>query len=158
MLYDVWDGLVYHGENLSPVELEFTTKPANTFFNIGTALPDKLNITPTVYGISDNEAIKRGDIRKLNVLCKTNYTKNVAEIVDNIEMRVYVMDGSAQLDVIPYMKMDRSLSETYTLIDTSLLIPNTYYVDVKIYSGMELKIFHDILHFKVVDDANNKYE
>ena len=68
------------------------------------------------------------------------------------------MDGSAQLDVIPYMKMDRSLSETYTLIDTSLLIPSTYYVDVKIYSGMELKIFHDILHFKVVDDANNKYE
>ena len=158
MLYDVWDGLVYHGENLSPVELEFTTKPANTFFNIGTALPDKLNITPTVYGISDNEVIKRGDIRKLNVLCKTNYTKNVAEIVDNIEMRVYVMDGSAQLDVIPYIKMDRSLSETYTLIDTSLLIPSTYYVDVKIYSGMELKIFHDILHFKVVDDANNKYE
>ena len=51
MLYDVWDGLVYHGENLSPVELEFTTKPANTFFNIGTALPDKLNITPTVMAL-----------------------------------------------------------------------------------------------------------
>ena len=158
MLYDVWDGLMYNGEELKAVELEFTTKQPGSYFNIGTALPDKLDITPTAYGISDNETIKRGDIRKLNVLCRTNYTKNVAEIVDNVEIRMYVMDGTAQLEVIPYMKMDRTFSETFSLIDTSLLIPNTYYVDVRINSGIELKIYHDILHFRIVDDANNKYE
>ena len=106
MLYDVWGGLMYNGEELKPVELEFTTKQPGSYFNIGTALPDKLDITPTAYGISDNETIKRGDIRKLNVLCRTNYTKNMAEIVDNVEMRMYVMDGTAQLEVIPYMKME----------------------------------------------------
>ena len=54
--------------------------------------------------------------------------------------------------------MDRTFSETFSLIDTSLLIPNTYYVDVRINSGIELKIYHDILHFRIVDDTNNKYE
>ena len=82
---------------------------------------------------------------------------NVSELVNNAEIRIYIIDGTAQVDVIPYMKMDMAYNETYCLLDTSILIPNTYYVDIRLSSGMEMKTSHDLLHFTIKNDANNRY-
>ena len=54
-------------------------------------------------------------------------------------------------------KLNKTLTENYTVIDTNMLIPQKYYVDVKINYGMQSIIHHDMLHFKIVDDLNNKY-
>ena len=43
------------------------------------------------------------------------------------------------------------------IIDTGMLIPQNYYIDVKINYGMQSIIHHDMIHFKIVDDLNNKY-
>ena len=43
------------------------------------------------------------------------------------------------------------------MIDTSILIPQKYYVDVKIVYGMESIINHNILTFNIVNDIGNKY-
>ena len=157
MLYDTWGGITYQGENFGPVELEFTARPSKARFSIGSSISEKTDITPTLYGINDNEEIKRGDIRKICLSCRKDYTMNVSELVNNAEIRIYIMDGTAQVDVIPYMKMDMAYNETYFLLDTSILIPNTYYVDIRLNSGMEMKTSHDLLHFTIKNDANNRY-
>ena len=157
MLYDIWDGIVYQGETLSPVELEFTTKPASSYFKIGSSMPEKSTFTPTVYGINDSEEIKRGDLRKVCFIFKKDYAKNTAMVIDGVDARLYVMDGTAEVDVIPYLETNRAFTDTYIMIDTSMLIPNTYYMDVRVKYGMEMVEHHDILHFTIVNEENNKY-
>jgi hypothetical protein len=157
MLYDVWDGIVYHGETLSPVEMEFTTKPSNMFFQLGSELPERGSFTPTVYGINDSEQIKRGDVRKVCFIFRKDYTRNTGVVVDDVQVRLYVMDGTAQVDVTPYIVADRALNDTYVMIDTSMLIPNTYYMDVRVKYGMEMIGHHNVLHFTIVNEENNRY-
>lgn len=157
MLYDTWDNIIYNGEQLSPVEMEFTTRPASSFFKLGSQMPEVGSFTPTVYGINDSEQIKRGDLRKVCFIFKKDYAKNTAVLIDDVEARLYVMDGTAQVDVIPYLKTNRAFSDTYIMIDTSMLIPNTYYMDVRVKYGMEMIEHHDILHFTIVNEENNKY-
>ena len=157
MLYDTWSNLFYQGQELDPVEMDFTTYPARSFFSIGSQLPDKNAYTPTVYGIKDNEEIKRFDLRKVVLLMRKDYDMNTLATIDDVEARLYVKDGTAELDVIPFVKCDRAFTVTYMMIDTSILIPNTYYMDVRVKYGMEMIVHHQVLKFKIVDDENNKY-
>ena len=157
MLYDVWDNLIYNGERLNPVEMEFTTRNYSSFFQLGSQTPEPPEFTPTVYGINDSEQIKRGDLRKVCFLFKKDYAKNTAIFVDDVEVRLYVMDGTAQVDVTPYLETNRAFTDTYIMVDTSMLIPNTYYMDVKVKYGMKMIEHHDVLHFTIVDNENNKY-
>lgn len=157
ILYDTWDGLLYQGKYLSPVELEFTTRPASSFFQLGYNIPEKGAFTPSVYGINDSEHIKRGDVRKVCFTFKKDYTRNTAVLVDDVEVRFYVMDGTAQVNVTPYLRAERAFNDTYVMVDTSILIPNTYYMDVRIKYGMEMIEHHDVLHFTIVNEENNRF-
>lgn len=157
MLYDKWSNIKYNGNDINDVELEFTTQSQYTYFKMGSNLPEKQNFTPTIYGISEGEDIKPYDVRKVCFLFKKEYSKNVAVYVDDIEVRLYVMDGTAQVTVIPYIKTERAFGEVYLLIDTSILIPNTYHMDVRVKYGMEMVEHHNILTFNIVNDENNKY-
>lgn len=157
MLYDTWSNVIYQGEDLGPVELEFTTKSPKSFFKIGTSLPEQNAFTPTIYGVKDDEVIKRGDIRKICALFRNNYSQNKATVIDGVEIRLYVKDGTAENDVIAFTRMDKTFDETYFLLDTNILIPNTYYIDIRVRYGMESIIHHDVSHFKIVNDLNNKF-
>ena len=157
MLYDTWGDIIYHGTNLSPVELDFTLKSPSNYFAIGNAIQDEPTFTPSIYGIKSDEHIKRGDIRKLGVLTKVNYKTSIVQLISSMEIRLYVKDGEREIDVIHWDKLNKTLTENYTVIDTNMLIPQIYYVDVKINYGMQSIIHHDMLHFRIVDDLNNKY-
>lgn len=158
MLYDIWDGIAYQGTNLNAVELDFTLKSTPNFFNIGNSLSaTNLKLTPSISGIQQREQIKRGDIRKLIVSAKPNYTVNTIQLVDDMDIRVYVKDGTREIDVIEWDKVNKAFSENFYVIDTNILIPQRYYVDIRIKYGMDMIVHHDILSFDIVDDLNNKY-
>lgn len=158
MLYDTWDGIVYQGSELNAVELDFTLKATSNFFNIGNS-SDATNTTfiPSTSGIQEKETIKRGDVRKLIISAKPKYTTNTVQLVDNIDVRVYVKDGTREIDVIKWDKVNKTFSENFYIIDTNILIPQKYYVDIRIKYGMNSIIHHDVLSFNIVDDLNNKY-
>lgn len=158
MLYDTWGGIVYHGTELSPIELDFTIKQPALWFNIGKSIEDEPTFTPSVFGIASNEVIKRGDIRKLGVITRVNYNANQTQLIDGIEARVYVKDGERELDIIKWEHLNKTITENYMIIDTNMLIPQNYYVDVRINYGMQSIIHHDVIHFKIVDNLNNKYD
>jgi len=157
MLFDTWGNISYGGVKLDDVELDFTVKRPSVYFNIGNSIEDEPDFTPSVFGIKSDEEIKRGDIRKLGVITRVNYTKTMAASVDSIELRLYVRDGTRELDVIPFDRMNKTMNETFTVLDTNMLLPQKYYVDVKINYGMQSIIHHDMLHFKIIGDLNNKY-
>ena len=157
MFYDEWTNLIYNGNKLPSVELNFTTQNPFEYFKVGNGLPEQNSFTPTCYGINDNEQIQRNDIRKVNFLIKKSYQTNVATRVGDVYARLYVMDGTAQCDVIPYHKVNKAFTENYMEIDTSILPPNEYHIDVKIIYGMECIEHQDILKFSIVNNLNNKY-
>jgi hypothetical protein len=157
MLFDTWSNIIYDGTELDPVELDVTLKSPNMFFNIGNKLESNKRFAPNVLGINDSENIKRGDIRKVNITARVQYSTNESELITGMETRLYVMDGTRELDVLPWEPVNKTFLENYTVIDTNILIPQRYYMDIKIKYGMEEIIHHDVLHFDIVDDINNKY-
>lgn len=158
MLYDTWDGIVYQGSDLDAVELDFTLKDTPNFFNIGNSLEsDNITYTPSIYGISEKEQINRGDVRKLVINGRPSYSYNTYELLDSMDIRLYVKDGTSEIDVIKWDRVNKSFTNNYYVIDTNILIPNRYYVDVRIKYGMNSIIHHDVLSFDVVNNLNNKY-
>ena len=158
MLYDTWSNISYQGTKLDDVELDFTLKDTPNFFNIGNSLnATNTTFTPSISGIQQREQIKRGDIRKMIIAAKPSYTVNTTQLVDNIDIRLYVRDGTREIDVIEWDSINKAFSENFYILDTNILIPQRYYVDVRITYGMNSIIHHDVLSFDIVDDLNNKY-
>ena len=158
MLYDTWSNISYQGTKLDDVELDFVLKDTPNFFNIGNSLSvTNTTFTPSISGIKEKEQIKRGDIRKMIIAAKPSYTVNTTQLVDNIDIRLYVRDGTREIDVIEWDSINKAFSENFYILDTNILIPQRYYVDVRITYGMNSIIHHDVLSFDIVDDLNNKY-
>ena len=157
MYYDTWSNIWYDGVQLDDVELDFTVKKPEMFFNVGNRLEDNQRFTPNVSGINDSENIKRGDIRKLKITARVQYSNQDYQLINGIETRLYVMDGMRELDVLPWEPVNKTFLENYMVIDTSILIPQRYYLDIKIKYGMEEIIHHDVLHFDIVNDIGNRY-
>jgi hypothetical protein len=157
MLFDTWSNIKYNGSTLDDVELDFTLKSVNMYFNIGNKLEATDRFTPNVSGINDSEAIKRGDVRKLKINARVQYSTQDYELINGIETRLYVMDGMRELDVFGWEPVNKTFLENYMIIDTNILIPQRYYVDIKIKYGMEEIIHHDVLHFDIVNDIGNRY-
>lgn len=158
MLFDTWDDIFYHGTKLEAVELDFVVKSNSNFFNIGNSLDvNNVRFTPLIDGINEKENIKRGDVRKLTIMARPNYTQNTIQLIDSMDIRVYVKDGMGEIDVISWDKVNKSFSENFYMIDTSILIPQRYHIDLRIKYGFDTIIHHDVLTFDIVNDLNNKY-
>lgn len=160
MLYDVWSNIKYKGVDLPDVELDFTTQSPYKHFSIGTNLPEDNEFSVTAYGVQNNEQIKRDnkDLRKINFLVRRKYQKNTGVNIDGIFYRLYVKDGTEQITVIDYTEVNKAFNESYFMLDTSILIPETYYIDVKAKYGMEEITHEDVVHFNIIQDNNNKFE
>ena len=157
MLYDTWSNIKYNGVEMDDVELDFVTKSQNIFFNVSDSIQESVKFTPIIYGIQYDERIKRGDIRKVVFANKINYEANRQAIVDDMEWRLYIKDGTREVEVFKWENVNKSFLENYVLIDTSILIPQKYYIDVKYKYNMEMIKHHNVLSFEITDDLNNKY-
>lgn len=157
MIYDVWSNIKYKGKTMNDVELSFVTKPSNGYFSFG--LPsqnEETEFVPSVYGINQQEQVKSGEIRKVNIECRIPYTTNQLRSVDGIDYRLYVMEGTSQYDVIAWTKVERAYNENYFLINTAQLIPSRYYVDIRVHRNLELIEHPKTLQFDIVNDVTDK--
>lgn len=157
MMYDTWNNIVYNGMSFNPVELDFTLKNTQSYFSFGNKISESQNFTPSISGIKASERIKRGDVRKMVIVAKINYTKADASLIDGMQWRLYTKDGEREIDVIPFEPVNKTNVENFVLVNTDMLIPQNYYVDIKVNYGMQSIIHHNTLQFQIVDDLNNKY-
>ena len=120
-------------------------------------MAENASFTPNLSGIKAKEQIKRGDIRRLDILARENYSTKQAQMVKNVEVRIYVKDGTREIDVFPWEFINTTLSGSYIMVDTNIMIPQRYHVDVRFTCDGQVIIHHDQLSFDIVDDLNNKY-
>lgn len=154
ILYDNWGNIKVSGVSFDDVELEFVVNKAETFFSFGKAIRNKKSYSPLVSGVNMMEEINRGEIRNVSVYFKEEYTNNTYEIVEDTKYRIYVKDGSKEIDVMSDNVEQIEDFNTFT-INTNELLPNVYYVDLFIKHNGETRVFKNVLEFKVVNNSTN---
>lgn len=151
---DVWSGIEINGASRPDVELDFEIKDSSGYFNIGDSdmLPKKVGINVT--GIKRDEKIHRGDIRKVLVSTRIPYTVEQKQTVDSLKYRLYVKEGKNQYTVIDFQDVEMTNNNNYFLLDTASLVPNTYYLDVKVESNLEVNTIAEVLSFDIVSQSD----
>jgi hypothetical protein len=153
MINDVWGNIVINGITRPDIELSTELKDSFGYYNIGDAddLPKKVGFN--ISGINHNEKIKRGDIRKVLVSTRIPYTVNQTQKIDRLVYRLYVKEGKNEYTVIDYQPLEMTPNTNYFLLDTQSLIPNTYYLDVKYESNLEVSTNKEVLKFDIISQV-----
>ena len=105
-------------------------------------------------GVKRDERIKRGDVRKILVSARLPYTVNESKTIDNLQYRVWVTEGNAQVNVIDWRDVNMAYLSNYFLLDTSWMIPNEYYIDIKLTSNQEVKQYTNVMNFNIVNQVD----
>jgi len=150
---DVWSGITINGVVRPDITMDFALVDSGNYYNIGNndTMPQKYGFN--VSGIRREEKIKRGDIRRVTVTARIPYTTNQTSVIDGLQYRVYVKEGRNELTVIDFQDVERSYNYNYFLLHTESLIPNTYYLDVKVTSNNEVSTIKDTLSFDIVSQS-----
>ena len=156
--YDRWSQIALNGRVENDVELEFSTRPKSYKTRIGSDSSVKRNLVPSLYGINDSEKLHRGEVREVVVDFRQEYDAEKKFLVDSAEYRLYVKDGNREVEIIKYHPVEKAFLNNFFLIYAEDLIPNAYYVDIRVKLGRETKYFKERLRFKVVSDVTERYQ
>tara|TARA_R110002020_G_scaffold406615_1_gene616759 strand:- start:644 stop:2716 length:2073 start_codon:yes stop_codon:yes gene_type:complete len=118
---------------------------------IGTTALEPVVYGYSVSGLKENEKIIAGDIRKVFISARVPYTSNQKALVDNIKYRLYVLQGTTQVEVIGWTSVNRTFTNNYFLLDTGWMIPNEYYVDIKATSNQQVDTYSKAIKFQIVN-------
>ena len=156
--YDVWSNLSLNGEPISDIEQEFVVNDMHNFMSVGSNSATQNRTVPQVSGIDDAEELTRGEVREVVVDFRKEFTTNKKQLLDAAEWRLYIKDANRDLDVIEYQPVERAFLNNFFVINTEDLIPNDYYVDIRVHNGRETRYYKKILRFRVVSNVTNRYQ
>ena len=154
LYFDVWSDLNVGGVSLSDVELDFEIKDDIEYYQIGNNESLPTQYAMSLSGVKRDEKIKRGDKRKIFVSARLPFTINESKVIDNLEYRLWVREGSTQVSVIEWQPVNRAYLKNYFILDTSWMIPNRYFIDIKLTSNQEVKHYVDQMQFEIVNQVN----
>ncbi len=95
-----------------------------------------------------------GDVRKILVSARKPYTVNVDVDISDLEYRIFVKQGTQQVETHPWAKVSRAYNQNYFIVDTGDMIPNEYFIDLKAISNLEVNSYREAINFQVVSQAN----
>lgn len=102
------------------------------------------------WNINEKEKIKRGDVRKVKLVIKELYGNKLSLTPLNIQYRLYSkINNKNEIDIIPFTNTDRIKKTHEFIIDTSWLIPQDYYIDVRVINGNSFSKSKETLSFTV---------
>ena len=149
---DVWKNISINGVNRPDVELEFALVNDDSWYNLGTNEYLPINYSFAVYGIKRDERILRGDVRKVMVTSKVPYSISQTDIINGLYYRLYVKEGTAEVTVIDWDNVNKAFNHNFFMLDTSWMIPNTYYLDIKLVNNREVSVLKDTMKFLIVNE------
>ena len=151
LFYDVWSGLTINNQPLPNVTNQFTLQPYTAGIQIGSLSKDPTKFGFDFYGILQNEQILNSDIRKVGVTIKKAYTGQVPLENISAQYRVYVKEGTTEVQVQDWTPINRTPNEYYFMFDMRDKIPNQYYVDIQVSTSGEKDTYKKQLTFNIVN-------
>ena len=155
LYFDNWGDIKIDGVQLNDIELDFEIKSDTEYYQIGTNESLPVEYAMSISGIRRDEKIKRGDIRKVMVSARIPYTINESKVIDNLQYRLWVREGNTQVNVIDWQDVNMTYLKNYFLLDTSWMIPNRYYIDIKLTSNQEVKTYTNQMEFNIVNQVDD---
>ena len=151
LFYDVWTGLTINGQSIPNTTNQFVLQNYSAGIQIGSLSKEPSKYGFSFYGILQNEKILNTEIRKVGVVVKKEWTsQHQLENVD-VYYRVYVTEGTTEVQVQDWTSVNRTPNEYYFMFDMRDKIPNEYYVDIKVNTSGEKDIYKDTLRFQIVN-------
>jgi len=148
---DTWTNISMDGFVLPDVYNDFVLYPIQKNIQIGTSTNDPKVYGFDYYGIKQDEKILNTDIRKVGVIIKQAYTTNKMLPKVDAFYRIYVREGTTEVQVQDWSKLNRTPNEYYFIFDTRDKIPNEYYVDLKVISSGEVNTYKKEIKFQIVN-------
>jgi hypothetical protein len=149
--YDIWSNIKYQGQDFPDIENEFVLQPYKNRMIIGTQSREPEIFGFDFYGIKQDEKILNTDVRKVGVVIKKAYTTK--QLLQNISAyyRIYVREGTTEVQVQDWTELNRTPNEYYFIFDTRDKIPNEYYIDIKVNTSGEKDTYKRTLKFLIVN-------
>jgi hypothetical protein len=151
MFYDVWSNLSINGQSIPNVENQFTLQEYNAGIQIGSMSKEPQKFGFDFYGILQNEQILSSDIRKVGVTIKKAYTAQQMLLDVSAFYRVYVKEGTTEVQVQDWTPINRTPNEYYFMFDMRDKLPNQYYVDIQVNTSGEKDTYKKQLTFNIVN-------
>jgi len=146
---DTWSNLIINGSVQPNVINEFIVYDNN--FSIGSTVVQPKVYGYSVSGIKEDEKLTNAETRKVFISTRVPYTVDHQILVDNLQYRIYVTQGTTQVEVIPWTAVNKSFTHNYFLLDTGWMIPNEYYIDIKATSNQQVDIYRKQIKFQVIN-------
>jgi hypothetical protein len=153
---DVWT--VIQNSKIKNINNQFYLVESNKFYSFGASNrlnPDNYHFS--YFGINSQEYLRRGDKRRIEIEVKQLYKNLDSNLPLNIEYRLFMKQSNdVEIDIIPYTLCDRTPAGYEFILDTTWLIPQDYYLDVKISDGAVFSRKAPMKFTIVSDDAFTK--
>jgi hypothetical protein len=148
---DTWKGIEIDGVAIDDIINEFVLYNYSKEFTIGSVSREPSLYGFESYGIKQNEKILNTDIRRVGVIIKKAYTG--AEVLNKVDAqyRIYVKEGTTEVQVQDWTQINRTPNEYFFIFDTRDKIPNEYFVDIKVTSSGEVDTYKKVLQFQIVN-------
>ncbi len=151
LFYDVWYGLQINGQPLPNVQNQFVLQQYTAGIQIGSTSKEPQKYGFDFYGILQNENILSSDIRKVGITIKKAYTAQQVLLDVSAFYRVYVKEGTTEVQVQDWTPINRTPNEYYFMFDMRDKIPNQYYVDIQVNTSGEKDTYKKQLTFQIVN-------
>lgn len=153
---DIWT--ITQNGSVKNISKDFYLINQESFYNFDLSnrlTPDNYHFS--FFGIKSGEYIKRGSRRRVDVNVKQLYKNQDSNYPLNLEYRLFIKQSAdVQIDVIPFTSLDRTVAGYEFILDTSWLIPQDYFLELKISDGTVFSIKDSIGFTIVSDDAFTK--
>lgn len=149
---DTWSNLKYNGVTLSDVELDFTTKATTEFFKLGLGDNKDETYGISVSGVKLDERLKQGEIKTIRVNIRKPYTSNVIDEHYQVYYTIYIKQGPNRITVIDWENVDRLFSGFEFTLDTTWMIPQQYFMDIKVVTNNDTRIFNEKGKYSIVSE------
>lgn len=150
MYHDIWSSIYINSVRQPNVTMDITPQPSSQQYQIGATSFETIPYGISVSGIKRDENITQGENRKILVHLRKPYTVSEVTVVDNIYYRLYVKQGINQVVVIDWTEINRSFDSNYFFIDTSWMVPQQYFIDIKLNIREETRLFNEELKFSII--------
>ena len=149
--YDVWSGLTINGQSIPNITNQFVLQDYSAGIQIGSISKEPQKFGFDFYGILQNEQILNSDIRKVGVTIKKAYTAQQMLLDVSASYRVYVKEGTTEVQVQDWTPINRTPNEYYFMFDMRDKLPNQYYVDIQVNTSGERDTYKKQLTFNIVN-------
>jgi hypothetical protein len=148
--FDKWKNLSLEGIPIDDVKQKFVPRPYTSLFTVGENEKELQRYAVQFYGLMLNEKIKSEEVRKVVTTFRSlDYPKNA--LFDEVFYRVYVKEGKTQVNVFDWTQMDKT-NENSFFLDTSILIPREYWVEIKGKKHNEEIFYKEAIKFEIVSE------